>query len=223
MGPKAGWHILREDGLTATRSPSPFPIANYVWGEATPAHLRTCGGFFGKGPFHWLLEEGQDASVLLGAGFTEADPTPEMIFTLQGTRFPEPPPGIRVVQAWQDLDACADLLRDGFGFPKDQVLAFYGPLIASGVITPFLASVEGEPAATALAFTGRTGTGLYSIATSNRFRRRGAGTAVTRACLRAARIAGAELAVLYSSAMGRPLYEQIGFTTAQVLREFHAP
>jgi GNAT superfamily N-acetyltransferase len=75
----------------------------------------------------------------------------------------------------------------------------------------FLGRLDGAPVATAtLLLAGGIG-GIYDVSTAPEARRRGIGTAMTLAALQDARRLGYEIAYLQPSAMGRPLYERIGF------------
>jgi predicted acetyltransferase len=75
----------------------------------------------------------------------------------------------------------------------------------------FLGRLDGEPVATASLLPAGGIAGVYDVSTVPEARRRGIGTAMTLATLRAARDLGYQLAFLQPSAMGRPLYERIGF------------
>jgi ribosomal protein S18 acetylase RimI-like enzyme len=71
--------------------------------------------------------------------------------------------------------------------------------------------VEGEDAATSLAFDFDGDRGIYNVATLERFRRRGLGTALTALQLHDARDRGCVTASLQASPMAERMYAAIGF------------
>ena len=80
--------------------------------------------------------------------------------------------------------------------------------------------IEGKAVATSLVGFSDCGAALYCIGTLPDYRGRGIGTAVTCACLEAAKLNHMPCAVLYGSEMGKPMYEKLGFRPAQVLHEY---
>ncbi len=97
---------------------------------------------------------------------------------------------------------------------------FYIPWIKTGRFIPYLGFFDGKPAATSLVYCGSLGAAIYCLGTPSPFRNRGLGTAVTHACLKAAKNNNIDQAVLYASEMGRPVYEKIGFKLTQTIREY---
>ncbi|HNA62509.1 MAG TPA: GNAT family N-acetyltransferase, partial [Rhabdochlamydiaceae bacterium] len=100
---------------------------------------------------------------------------------------------------------------------------FFTPWIKTGKYIPYLGFYEGKPAATSLAYLGNLGASLYCLGTLPSFRNRGLGTAVTHACLKAAKDKNIAQAVLYGSKMGQPMYKKIGFKLMQTIREYSCP
>lgn len=100
--------------------------------------------------------------------------------------------------AANDETGLADLRRAmgiGHGFPLHHLLG----------------RLDGAPVATATLLPAAGIGGIYDVSTVPEARRRGIGMAMTLAALREARRLGYEIVFLQPSAMGRPLYERIGF------------
>jgi GNAT superfamily N-acetyltransferase len=74
-----------------------------------------------------------------------------------------------------------------------------------------LGRLDGRPVATATYVLAAGIVGIFDVSTVPEARGRGIGTAMTVAALRAGREAGYEIAFLQPSAMGRNLYERLGF------------
>lgn len=124
---------------------------------------------------------------------------------------------IEVVSDVDGLDRYRTVLADGFGEgpPEAEWVAdVFGVIGFDGNWHHLVGSDDGAPVATAsVLLTGATA-GLYFVATRPAWRRRGHGAAMTSAALDLARTAGADLAVLGSSAVGHSLYRSLGFTDA---------
>jgi GNAT superfamily N-acetyltransferase len=78
-------------------------------------------------------------------------------------------------------------------------------------LTHLLGRLDGRPVATASALLAGGIVGIFDVATVPAARGRGIGTAMTLAALEVGRSAGYEIAFLQPSAMGRRLYERLGF------------
>ena len=120
---------------------------------------------------------------------------------------PTDPAWINVAAGWLNIDPAF----------VDQ---FFTPWIKTGKYIPYLGFYEGKPAATSLAYLGNLGASIYCLGTLPSFRNRGLGTAVTHACLKAAKDKNIAQAVLYGSKMGQPMYKKIGFKLMQTIREY---
>ncbi len=109
------------------------------------------------------------------------------------------------------------VLCDAFGAPQAFGDAFteLASAIGLGPASPFrhfLGRVNGEAAATVSVFFGAGVAGIYDVATLPAWRRRGLGTAVTRAAMAEAIGRGSRTAILHSSRAGAGVYRSLGFT-----------
>jgi hypothetical protein len=106
-------------------------------------------------------------------------------------------------------DACT-VLAEGFGVPVEWFRDIYRPGgLGGGAV--YLLRESGRPASTAVAYRGRSGLGIFNVATPARWRGRGYGGAVTSRAVADGFAAGAEFAYLQSSSMGEPVYRRLGF------------
>ncbi|MDW5324361.1 GNAT family N-acetyltransferase [Plantactinospora sp. KLBMP9567] len=111
-----------------------------------------------------------------------------------------------------ESDRYTAVLAQGFEVPDGA----FGSLMGGGVldsepVTGYLAEESGRPAATGLGIRTRDVVGVFNIAVVPSARCRGLGRAVTEAVLLDGVASGADAAYLHASAMGRPLYESMGF------------
>lgn len=125
-------------------------------------------------------------------------------------------PELRVERVFpEQIELFWELLRQSF-FPgaSTEVLAEgrrgVEITFAIGAIN-YVAFLDGRPAGAGTLFTrGRMG-GIYNMCTLPRYQRRGVATAVLQACMADGLAAGCDQLGLTPSAMGRPLYQQLGF------------
>lgn len=95
---------------------------------------------------------------------------------------------------------------------------FFTPWINECGNIPYLALLNGEPAATSLLYCDSLdNAAIYSLGTRPAFRCQGIGGSITHACLQAAKSKNVSKVALYASTMGKPLYEKIGFRHVQDL------
>jgi len=225
MAGTPGWELLEAEGFLAIRSPGPEALGNDLWAAATPANLAKARAFFDGQPFHWLLEEGQDDGCLAAAGAPAPERLPEMVFPLGAGLGRARRRGLVIAKAESEaafLEWCV-VLSESMALDLEVTRRYFEALHRTAGFIPFLARVEDQPAATAMVFPGRTGAGIFAVATLEPFRRQGLGSALVRACLEEARTGPGGWAVLYASSAGRPLYESLGFRTVQVVREYRLP
>jgi GNAT superfamily N-acetyltransferase len=110
------------------------------------------------------------------------------------------------------VDAHCRTVTSGFG--SDPAVAFgtaCPDLLDRPECVMYVGYVEGQPVVSGLGWrTGRT-VGVYSIATIESARGRGYGSAMTARVVTDGVSAGCDVAALQASAMGRPIYERLGF------------
>ena len=112
----------------------------------------------------------------------------------------------------------------GFGMPEQMLRA----IVASDTWqrpgnVVYVGYTEGVPVTTGLgARTGAT-IGVYNISTIEAARRQGLGAAMTERIAADGAEEGCEVAILQSSAMGRPLYEGLGYRTVVEYDEWVEP
>lgn len=183
-------------------------------------------------PGSWHLHPGIEmpglADVLLGVGFTDGGTEPAMALEL--SQFVEPEDiardlVIRRVANRQDLGRYQDVLGESFGEgPReaDWVASIWDTIgfDPEGRWQHFVAFDGGDAVSTATTFRNGPLVGVYFVATRPSRRANGYGAAITARSLAAARVAGAELAILGSSPMGRGVYERLGFRECFTYRIF---
>jgi GNAT superfamily N-acetyltransferase len=145
--------------------------------------------------------------------------------TLPGMALHPIPPDLPTTADGLDIRVIADAsgLRDhartagaGFGLPEEMAVAFMGDeLWARPGATVYVGYADGEPVSTGLGVrSGRT-IGVFTIATVPAARGHGFGAAMTGRVLADGAAAGCDVATLQASAMGRPIYERMGFRLVQ--------
>jgi GNAT superfamily N-acetyltransferase len=121
---------------------------------------------------------------------------------------------IRRVTDAAGIDAHRRTATAGFG--ADPALAdgtVCSELLQRPSCLVYVGYVDGEPVVSGLGWrTGRT-IGVYSIATIPAARRHGYAAAMTTRVVADGALAGCDAAALQASAMGRPIYERLGFRT----------
>lgn len=213
--------------LIAGDDPTPV-IVNSAFTAGPPADpatiLPSAAAFFGRlahGYGLWTRAHADAAleAVLPAAGFTVDIELPVMVLEAR----PADAPASAGVELRRVVDAAGveDFrAADRAGFADDEQgraavdSAFRAPAsLIHPAVAGFVAYVDGVPAAAAMSFTALDITRVGWVGTVPAFRRRGLGTAVTRAAVLAGFDAGASLAALESSPEGVPLYRSMGFRT----------
>lgn len=175
-------------------------------------------------PFVWnvgpSMRPDNLGDYLIRHGLTDDGDEPAMGVALATLPSALPLPDGVAIERVRDLAALEQwvaTMTDGFEAPPSFLESQLEPIAHdtfddNAAARYYLASLHGEPVATAaLTLTGGMA-GIFSVTTVPSARGRGIGGAVTLAPLLDARAAGYQIGVLQASEMGYPVYKRIGFT-----------
>jgi GNAT superfamily N-acetyltransferase len=223
-----GWSSER-DGVMRASTGIPFPPFNGVWSAAADvatADVLKAVDEFAAGDLPWNLQlrPGYPAELddeLAGRGLVVTAEIPFMVL-------PDPAPlaaavqrsaaTYRQVETFADLDSLLSLMERGFGMPPELAREMF-PMRLMFLAATWIAT-DGQDVSTGLGFLHDGWCGVFNVATPEEHRGRGYGGAVTAYTVEAARAAGARGAYLQSSPMGLPVYERLGFVTAETWRQW---
>lgn len=224
--------VRRLDGALLVATGLPLRLFNQVLAadDGTPpdrvaASIREGVGVLRARGAHFALTLRRgldDAWVPLardGLGLVPLEPDPWMpgmaLHPLPAPGAVAPAPAGHEVRRVTDEAGVADHVRvaaAGFGMPEPWVRLLVTPAILDAPGAALYVGYDGdEPVSAGLGVvTGRT-VGIYNIATVEAARRRGYGAAITMRIVDDGAAAGCDVAILQASAMGRPVYERLGF------------
>ena len=219
-----GGHVLDGDGFVLVDTCSPIPAFNAAFVTAPirdpDALLDAVRAYFephARSFMIWCRADLPSAEAVretaLLRGFTDGGKEPGMaLHPIPGS--PSTPAGLTIEEI-TDPDAVsrhASLAAEGFGAPAEELARLFSGRLLD-VARVFVGSVDGTDVATAISMVTGDVAGIYSVATLEPHRSRGFGEALTWAAVAAGREAGCDVATLQASALGRPVYERMGFRT----------
>lgn len=200
-----------------------LPIATFngfvITGPLSPAELD--GGLdlldAAGLPHHVWMHE--DLAAALGArvvrrGRTRnSEPYPGM--WIRARSAPEPAHGVtvRIVADEADYDDLLAVLSGGRSDESFARAVYPASFLADPDVRVFIGYLHGRPAGTSIAIRTGDAAGVYGVGTDPDARRRGVGTAVSWAAVAAGLDWGCEIVTLEASAMGEPVYRNMGFET----------
>jgi GNAT superfamily N-acetyltransferase len=162
------------------------------------------------------------SAALEALGWHAVRHTPVMAIELDTATSAKTRPGVTVDEVTAaTLAEWSRVVAVSFGCPEEYV---EGPasydrdvgLPGETALRRFLLRVDGEPLASSALLPGPPASnlaGIFCVGTLEAARGQGLGTVITQTAVEAARAAGAQVAVLQASDMGRPVYERLGFDT----------
>jgi len=166
--------------------------------------------FMVRSQFEWVCRD-----ALRDAGLREVARFPGMLLDpLRDGPAPREDLVVREVQSDEDLVRYQETAFAGFGFPAASGRVFLTDrLLEMPSVRLYLGLAGGRPVCTsALCATGPVA-GIYWVATLPEARGRGFGEAITWRAVRGGIGLGCRFASLQASALGRPVYERMGFAT----------
>lgn len=221
--------LHEQPGLLWVSSEQPGPYANRVMQtrlterEADRRIAAMLTEFQRRGlPFCWrvdpLTQPPDLAARLTAQGLRLWHQSPYMLIDLQQLAdFPMLPGlSIRLVEDEAGLQQTGVIAAASFGFSIEDNRAFLRHIFS---LSPaqreplhfYLATLNGQPVATAILYLAGGVANIHRVATLPEFRRRGLGAAVTLTALRAAYQVGYRVGSLQSSAVAYNLYRNLGF------------
>lgn len=207
--------------------------------DVEPATLvQTARSFFDprrRGYAVWIRDHA-DADLeahVSGLGFFQRPPPEGMPGMVLGER----PPDLPTLVAGAQLERVSDLetarryllvVAEAYGMegapPELAAGVFFEPSSALGEnVSAVLATLDGRPAAGAMAILAGGAAGLYWVATAPWARGRGLGAACAMLATRAGFELGAQIATLQASQIGARMWRSLGFVEVTRYRRFLAP
>jgi GNAT superfamily N-acetyltransferase len=164
-------------------------------------------------------------TLLDESGYEKVDPVPVMTLDKIPEKMDEKDDlMIRKVATPEELRDFQEAGEKGFSLPTGA-----GPYVMTEQtfrlpeIEMFLGYSEGKPVCTSMLFQTGDIAGIYWVSTLPEYRRRGFGEAITLRAVIAGKNRGCTLANLQASAMGKPVYERIGFDNPYDYLAYRSP
>lgn len=177
-----------------------------------------------KLPFSWLnwshdSNAAELARVLEEQGLKKSGHSPGMALSLADWTYHAPAiPNfdIKPILTNSEISWFKEIALPAFGLRDELGDAFMQVNEALGIgehapLRHYVGFVDDRPAGVVTTFQDGETLGIYNVATSEAFRRRGIGSALTAHAVREGQAAGSKQAVLQSSEMGVSVYRALGF------------
>ncbi|MBC9796688.1 GNAT family N-acetyltransferase [Sinomicrobium weinanense] len=165
---------------------------------------------------YWDIYDSRSYELLESEGFTQIFEQVGMSLPLT-THFPQADRlDIRPVSNRDEASAWATLYPKAFGYRIGENILLH----TGKEVSYFLVCFQDQPIGTAIIhYTGRVA-GIHGVGVIPEMRRKGFAEEIMRFTLNKAIDAGAQYATLQASAMGKGLYDKLGFTEQFVMKNY---
>jgi N-acetylglutamate synthase len=214
-----GARFEQRDGHVFMTFPTfPLPSFNGIWpdDDSVPADLESSlrsiedAGIPAGIAIRGEMKNVREAARALG--YTAEEPIPGMVATAAELRMPPSDLEILRVETADGLAQALSIAAEGFELPADLLAPIYLLEVAElPGIHYYVARLDGVDVSTAVGWTIDRTVGIFNVATPPEHRRRGYGAAITAHTATEGLAAGADLVWLQSRAVGKSVYEQLGF------------
>lgn len=211
--------VLRHDGMLAAVTGVPLAGLNGVWAPAGGADLDSALSAVAVIGLPYCAEfpvgEDRAAEVVAARGMSRDEDVPLMRLDGEPRASREPRPPMRVRRlAPDEARLHAEVASAGFGAPLELFEPLATPeLLSHPELAVYVGEVDGAPVTTGVGLRTGDSVGVFNVATPPSSRRRGYGSRLTAHIVREARSDGAQWSWLQSSAIGKPVYEGLGYRT----------
>jgi GNAT superfamily N-acetyltransferase len=211
-------------------SGSPIPVSNFVISHARvpdPEDMALLAAeaadlaAAAEVPWSIVVRSDPTQQVLETAaeyGLTRSSTEPFLTLALDGRSVQSPELSGFAVSAVAEggYDAYVSTLSTAFGVPLAMVSRLFSPAyLGTEEITVYVGTVDGVPVVTGMGQLCDGFIGVAAIATRPEFRKRGYGQRMVERIMDDGYAAGARVGYLRSTDMALPLYEAMGFRTAE--------
>lgn len=217
-----GLEIRQESGVSLHRSGVDFPLLNGVLRVDDPRPEQIAAArlkLAGIASTWWVGPDSHPSTLeaLLGCGGTLQGSMPVYVRSLGDLPEMTAPEGVSIdeIKGGAALDEWVECCSPSMGVPNGQVgrmkLVERGRSDHQGCYRRFAARLDGRIVGTSAMLSSDGVAGVYLCSTSQNFRSRGIGAALTAAAARAGLEHGLDHATLQATPMGEPLYRRLGF------------
>lgn len=204
----------------AMKSGSQLPYCNRACGSAQASlhEIVQTISFFETFPFRWFVEDSdfEQIAKLEEAGLIDVGGYPAMSIELSTIQERSYNAGISIKEMLtsEEIALWVALAKSCYAMEEKEFSIFIEYLIhntPSWKVRLYSASYENLPVASCMIIQHGDIASVHWVGTVSQFRGKGLGYAVSHKALVDAKQAGCTHAILFSSDMGNPMYEKIGF------------
>ena len=218
-----GWYQRRSGAAAAISAVAATPLNRIIGETINPdvdAVAVLAARIEGDG-YPYMVETRPGARGLerwcRGRGFTDFATVPLMTCPTSRLSSPRVEGVTWKALGIEDMPAHIEVAEAGYEMPPNGLGGFeHSTLFGEEGGAGLLAEVDGAPACTGVSVVAGDWVGVFIVGTVPAFRRRGLGAALTAKLVRdAVARNGVSQALLQSSAMGKGVYESLGFVTVE--------